>query len=699
MAGGGREGAVDEAPDGCPQLRASALQEPERRGRSPLRRRVAATSGTGRGGGLEAVGEEERQSLSPRWMSLSGGMGGTAQEEAVRTALGPPRLECEEEAYYSEPERDVHWSASSPDTAAGQPSLSHRASCSFVDGRSPLTQQQVPLPPLRGRAATVLRSSVEERTSSSSSLSVQLKSRAASDPSFKPCEDATPARPSEEAERAAAAAAPGMPSSSPPATSTSRCCCCCCRAARGTCGRCSWWKCGARSGARPRPRLDFPTWLLDEVQSRPDESQLPRVPRSHLVEVAQVPGLLEKLLLMGFLLCFDILLHELSFTPLQVVRALPKMPARALGALCGRTAAKDPWSFTVTEQGDLIRLTLLVLNVALILVCFDVSWTYHYIRGESFLKLYVIFNMLEMFERWCRSVGVDMFDMVIASVRHPWGSFLVKYAATLVYCFVHSTMHLVRVLLLNVAINTSSNAVFLIIVTNNFGEIKSTVFKRYEAKSLFPIITSDIVERFYLLMDIIFVLARHSISTHSGTHSRKDVTFWLFLLVGLELSTDWIKFCLIMKFSDLTASTLEVYKEVLIADVLLCRSPRLGAIGAGHASEASGAPAPPKDKASQAPNVPFRGIHSFSHSLQRRLGFSGVPMTTILVLHLVMLARAPCSVELQWPRATILLFAAASFVLCLLAKILLGAIILGFAARRRSRIPRGLELFPKIKSL
>ena len=37
-----------------------------------------------------------------------------------------------------------------------------------------------------------------------------------------------------------------------------------------------------------------------------------------------------------------------------------------------------------------------------------------------------------------------------------------KYCATLLYCFL-ATMHLIRVILLNVAINTSSSAVFLII--------------------------------------------------------------------------------------------------------------------------------------------------------------------------------------------------------------------------------------------
>ncbi|CAK0869418.1 unnamed protein product, partial [Prorocentrum cordatum] len=346
-----------------------------------------------------------------------------------------------------------------------------------------------------------------------------------------------------------------------------------------------------RPGGAPGPA--FLQWLADEVHSRPvDETQqLPGA--SHLAEVAKVPKRLEKLLIIGDLLCCDIVLHELSFTPLQAAGALLKLPWRY--ALKGSP-------LRITELGDLIRLSLLLLNLLFMLVFFDVSWMYHYIRGESFLKLYVIFNMLEMFERWARSVGVDLFDVVMASAQQQWSSLLPKYLATLAYCCLHSCMHLVRVLLLQVAINTSSSAVFLIIVTNNFAEIKSTVFKRYEAKSLFPIIASDIVERFYLLTDVIFVLARLSISTGRGTYSGPDIAFWLFLLVILEVGTDWIKFCLIIKFSELPASVLEVYKEVLIADVLLCRTQHIH--GAGSA---------------KMPAVPFRGISEEGQSRPRPL--------------------------------------------------------------------------------
>lgn len=433
--------------------------------------------------------------------------------------------------------------------------------------------------------------------------------------------------------------------------------------------------------------LGFLSWISDEVRSRPDETQLSKIPRSHLLEVAQVPARLEKLLIVGFLLCLDLLLHELTFTPLQVCFAMPRLFNHALRTLCRKR--KSTPVLSVTEAGDFVRVTLLLFNVLLVHRCFDVSGVYHYIRGESFLKLYVIFNMLEMFERWCRSVGVDLFDLLMASVRQSWFDFLPKYLVTLAYCFVHANMHFLRVLLLQVAINTSSSAVFLIIVTNNFGEIKSTVFKRYDQKGLFPIVTSDMVERFYLLADIIFVVARLSIPTHRGTVSAFDIINLLFLLVLLELSTDWIKFALIFKFSDLKADTLDTYKEVLLADTLVCRVVHLSSESGNSSSDGK---LPPL-------STPFRGIHSFSHSLQRRLGFSGVPMTTMVVVHFLILARSPCHALLQHPRLTSVCFGATLFSIVVLAKILLSLIILGFSARRRGRIPRGFELFSKIKAL
>merc|ERR1719160_1954158 len=180
---------------------------------------------------------------------------------------------------------------------------------------------------------------------------------------------------------------------------------------------------------------------------------------------------------------------------------------------------------------------------------FDFSVVYHYIRGQSLLKLYVLFNMLEIFERLLRSTGVDLFDDLVVTCRSGWRQLSFKYLVTLLYCFLHTNMHLVRVLLLNVAINTSESAMFMIVVTNNFAEIKSTVFKKYQAQTLFPIVTSDVVERVYLLCDILFVVIRMGISPHGGMINWHDVIYWLIFLVVMEIGTDWLKFGIIVKWS------------------------------------------------------------------------------------------------------------------------------------------------------
>lgn len=52
---------------------------------------------------------------------------------------------------------------------------------------------------------------------------------------------------------------------------------------------------------------------------------------------------------------------------------------------------------------------LLVLGI-LALQRVDTSIIYHMVRGQSILKLYVIYNMLDIFERLLTSVGQDTLD-------------------------------------------------------------------------------------------------------------------------------------------------------------------------------------------------------------------------------------------------------------------------------------------------
>merc|ERR1719387_3093038 len=355
-----------------------------------------------------------------------------------------------------------------------------------------------------------------------------------------------------------------------------------------------------------------------------------------LGEVARVPFHCEKAMTFGCGLCIDMLLHEITYTPIQAFWAA----LRLLGAGLTRPFRRRSNAplLSVTQEIELVRFSLLSICVVLFSWCVDYSKVYHFARAQSFVKLYVLFNMLEIFERLYRSFGLDLFDDLFTSVRlTSWTWFFVKCIITIVYSFIHTYMHLLRVLVLNVAMNSSETAMFLIILTNNFGELKSCVFKKYTPESLCVIVASDLVERTYLLCDILVVSLRVYCAPR---RTSAPILTWIGPMIFLEISTDWIKFLCISKFSkDVHLETFGQYKDVLIMDFLTCRLPQdcpelLLKSSArdrddnGHAAAAIPLTDDPRSKGFV---QPLRNAMDHAHATVRRVGLVALPMSTLIL--------------------------------------------------------------------
>ena len=70
--------------------------------------------------------------------------------------------------------------------------------------------------------------------------------------------------------------------------------------------------------------------------------------------------------------------------------------------------------------------------------------------------------------------------------------------ATLVaasYCVAHSVILYLHVATLNVAMNSADQSLLTLLVSGNFAEIKSSVFKKFDKRNLFQLACSDIIER------------------------------------------------------------------------------------------------------------------------------------------------------------------------------------------------------------
>lgn len=258
-------------------------------------------------------------------------------------------------------------------------------------------------------------------------------------------------------------------------------------------------------------------------------------------------------------------------------------------------------------------LVVWMLSLVVFQNVFDVAVVYHFIRGQSLLKLYVAFNMLEIVERMWRSLERDVFDdlrITIENWENIWRMF--QRTSLAVACVViHTVMHLLRGLLLCIAFTSDDSGMFLLMVTNNFSEVKSTVFKKQNPATLWAVASADIVERFQFLMDGVFVYLQTSRSPTLKVQETTSASRWLALMVCIEILVDFSKHAFLVKFNNLKANLFNQFHSLLLMDYLYARHPKI-----------IGVIAP---KVTIRNPTPSQAYYSFPAVSTKRLGLSTLP--------------------------------------------------------------------------
>ena len=121
------------------------------------------------------------------------------------------------------------------------------------------------------------------------------------------------------------------------------------------------------------------------------------------------------------------------------------------------------------------------------------------------------------------------------------------FALALVYNIIHSIALFYQVITLNVAVNSYSNALLTLLMSNQFVEIKGTVFKKFEKESLFQMTCADVVERFQLWLMLVIM----------GP---------FFFVLGTETLVDWVKHAYITKFNNVKPNIYGRFLDVMAKD-------------------------------------------------------------------------------------------------------------------------------------
>jgi hypothetical protein len=144
---------------------------------------------------------------------------------------------------------------------------------------------------------------------------------------------------------------------------------------------------------------------------------------------------------------------------------------------------------------------------------------------------------------------------------------VVSSMVVLAYATIHSLFLFVHIATLNVAMNSADHALLTLLISGNFAEIKSTVFKKYNKQNLFKIVTSDICERFKLALFLSLILI---LNICQGGMNRKSVDAYMTMcgiVMASEMLADWIKHSFITKFNFIKSKVYTDFSLIIAGDV------------------------------------------------------------------------------------------------------------------------------------
>ncbi len=290
-----------------------------------------------------------------------------------------------------------------------------------------------------------------------------------------------------------------------------------------------------------------------------------------------VPSNLEPFLLFGYVTCVDAFIDLVTFLPLRVLVALHHAMS---GGKMTPTMRKD------VVHGLLIVLVSAVLDVAPA-IGVAMSQAYHNVRNQSVMKLYVVFNVLEIFDKLCSSSGLDILEALHVSLIQPErrerGQLSKDLVLAFCYVLVHTLVLFYQVVALSVAINSHNNVLLTLLISNNFTELKINVFKRVEPENLFQISCADAVERFQLVIYLLIVAIQFLfVQKEELTTVRiNSLVMALLQIILCEIVIDWIKHAFVLKFNRVSPKIYSKFSRILGVDsIKSARTDQLAALTA-----------------------------------------------------------------------------------------------------------------------
>uniref|UniRef100_A0A8C1NVU7 Transmembrane anterior posterior transformation 1b n=1 Tax=Cyprinus carpio TaxID=7962 RepID=A0A8C1NVU7_CYPCA len=300
--------------------------------------------------------------------------------------------------------------------------------------------------------------------------------------------------------------------------------------------------------------------------------------RERVYTCLRIPKELEKLMMFGFFLCLDVFLYVFTLLPLRVLLALIRLLTLPCCGLSG-SRILQPAQVCDVLKGFIMVLCYFMMHYV------DYSMMYHLIRGQSVIKLYIIYNMLEVADRLFSSFGQDILDALYWTATEPKErkrahiGVIPHFFMAVLYVFLHAILIMVQATTLNVAFNSHNKSLLTIMMSNN---VSTNIKERFTNYTLLLIVCLRNMEQFSWNPDHLWVLF-------------PDVC----MVIASEIAVDVVKHAFITKFNDITADVYSEYRASLAFDLVSSRQKN--------------------------------AYTDYSDSVSRRMGFIPLPLALLLI--------------------------------------------------------------------
>lgn len=309
--------------------------------------------------------------------------------------------------------------------------------------------------------------------------------------------------------------------------------------------------------------LDYHPLQTKDSDTKNNRNSKTDVEIEQLMNMLRIPIQIEKFMSFTLLASLDCFLYYFTVLPIKIgVRLYSGNPTTS------RLAR------TYKERVSLF----LILSVTIIISHLDTSKVYHKIKRQSAMKLYMLFNVLEIADKMLATIGQSLLSVLLtkASYRNMRAKQLSLILLSLTYLVCHTSVLIYQTISLNVAVNSYSNSLLTLLLSLQFAEIKSSVFKKFDKESLFQITMADSMERFKLLVLVTIIMLRN-LGTSAPIQWDITAIFDKKLLITMvslpifnifmsEILVDWIKHAYITKFNRIRPQIYDKYFYIMYRD-------------------------------------------------------------------------------------------------------------------------------------